>query len=91
MSLTFFLLLYCFWCGSSADDGGFTSLVGIGEPNERTTLMGGFIKASHPPKVIRDEFFVQELDHFNPNDNRKWLQVLICLILYDTLYNDSIY
>jgi len=77
MSLIFCLLLYCFWCGSSADDSGFTSLVGIGEPNERSTLKGASIKALHLPKVIRDEFFVQKLDHFNPNDNRRWLQVLI--------------
>jgi len=84
MYLIFCLIWCCLWCGLSAHFSSFTTLVGIGEPNARPTLIGTSLKARNK-NFLRQDFITQKLDHFNPSDNRTWKQVLIKLIVYDKL------
>ncbi|XP_026819269.1 putative serine protease K12H4.7 [Rhopalosiphum maidis] len=73
MSLIFCLLLCCFWYGSSAYYSSFTSLVGIGAPTSGF-IRARSIKMSLSQYNIDDNWIVQKLDHFNPNDKRMWKQ-----------------
>lgn len=36
---------------------------------------------------IKDEWFLQKLDHFNPINNRTWKQVTINYVYYDNNYS----
>ncbi|CAI6359152.1 unnamed protein product [Macrosiphum euphorbiae] len=73
MKLIFCLIWSCLWCGISAHFRSFTSLVGIGEPNRRPSLIGTSLRAATLNFIIED-FIEQKLDHFNPTDNRTWNQ-----------------